>query len=35
MALEIAMLKAKNVYEVILRPVRRNVVGSKWVYAIK
>jgi len=35
MAIEIEMLKAKDVYEVILRPMGQNVVRSKWVYAIK
>jgi len=35
MAVEIAMLKAREVYEVVPRPVGRNVVGSKWIYVIK
>ena len=35
MATEIGMLKARDVYEVVPRPMGRNVVGSKWVYAIK
>ena len=29
MAIEIGMLKARDVYEVILRPMGQNVVGSK------
>ena len=33
--MEIAILRAKNIYKVIPRPFGRNVVGSKWVYAIK
>ena len=35
MATEIAILKAREVFEIVLRPEGRNVVGSKWVYAIK
>ena len=35
MATEIAMLKARDMFEVVLRPEGWNVVGSKWVYAIK
>ena len=35
MATEIVMLKARDVFEVVLRPEGQNVVGSKWVYAIK
>ena len=35
MAAEIAMLKAREVFEIVPRPNERNVVGSKWVYAIK
>jgi len=35
MAIEIEMLKARDVYEVILRLMGQNVVRSKWVYAIK
>ena len=29
------MLKAREVYEVVPRPVGRNIVGSKWVYVVK
>jgi len=29
------MLKAREVFEVVPRPEERNMVGSKWVYAIK
>jgi len=29
------MLKARDIYEVILRPIGQNIVRSKWVYAIK
>ena len=35
MATKIAMLKAREVFEVVLRPEGQNVVGSKWVYVIK
>jgi len=35
MAIEIGMLKAKDVYEVIPRPMGQDIVRSKWVYAIK
>jgi len=35
MATKIAMLKAREVYEVVLRPVGRNIVESKWVYVVK
>jgi len=35
MTTEIGILKAKDVYEVVLRPIGQNVVGSKWVYTIK
>jgi len=35
MTTEIAMLKARNVYKVVPRPLGQNIVGSKWVFAIK
>ena len=35
MAAEIAMLKAREVYEIVPRPVGRNIVRSKWVYIVK
>jgi len=35
MTTEIGILKARDVYEVVLRPIGQNVVRSKWVYAIK
>jgi len=34
-ATKIEMLKARDVYEIVLRPMGQNIVGSKWVYAIK
>ena len=35
MATKIAMLKAREVFEVVPRREEQNVVGSKWVYVIK
>jgi len=35
MATKIAMLKAKEVFEVVSRPKGQNVVRLKWVYVIK
>jgi len=35
MATKIAMLKAREVFEMVPRPEGQNMVGSKWVYAIK
>jgi len=35
MVKEFEMLRERGVFEVTPRPVGRNVVGSKWVYAIK
>ena len=35
MTTEIGMLKARDVYKVIPRPMGQTVVRSKWVYAIK
>jgi len=35
MATKISMLKERGVFEVIPRLQERNVVGSKWVYAVK
>ena len=32
---EIAMLKKREVFEVVPRPLNKNVIGSKWVFAIK
>jgi len=29
------MLKKRGVFEVVPRPLNKNVVGSKWVFAIK
>ena len=29
------MLKEKEVFEVVPRPYEKNVIGSKWVYAVK
>ena len=29
------MLREQNVFDIVLRPEEKNVVGSKWVYAIK
>ena len=29
------MLKERGVFELTPRPLERNVVGSKWVYAVK
>jgi len=35
MVKEFEMLKEREVFELVQRPVDKNVVGSKWVYAIK
>ena len=35
MVKEYEMLKERGVFKLISRPPERNVVGSKWVYAIK
>ena len=35
MVKEYKMLKQRGVYEIVPRPLGKNVVGSKWVYAIK
>jgi len=35
MVKEFEMLKECEVFELVQRPVDKNVVGSKWVYAIK
>jgi len=35
MAVKIAMLKVREVYEIVLRPVGKKIVGSKWVYVVK
>jgi len=35
MVKESEMLRERGVFEVTPRPVERNVVGPKWVYAIK
>jgi len=35
MATEIAMLKTRNIYKVVPQPLGQNIVGSKWVFAIK
>jgi len=35
MTIEISMLKERGVFEVVPRPQGKNVVGSKWVYAVK
>ena len=35
MATEISMLKKRGVFEVVPRPQEKNVIGSKWVYAVK
>jgi len=35
MATEYQILQERDVFEIVPRPERRNVVGSKWVYAIK
>jgi len=35
MVQEFEMLKERGVFEVIPRPMGKNIVGSKWVYAIK
>jgi len=35
MVREFEMLKERGVFELIPRPSERNVIGSKWVYAIK
>jgi len=35
MATKISMLKKRGVFEVVPRLQGKNVVGSKWVYAIK
>jgi len=35
MATEISMLKERGVFEVVPGLQRKNVVGSKWVYAVK
>jgi len=32
---ELEMLKEKEVFEVIPRLQEKNVIGSKWVYAVK
>ena len=32
---ELKMLKEKGVFEVVLRPQGKNIIGSKWVYAVK
>jgi len=32
---ELEMLKEKGVFEVVPRPQGKNVIGSKWVYAVK
>ena len=29
------MLKEQGVFELVQQPVNKNVIGSKWVYAIK
>ena len=29
------MLKEKGVFEVVPRPQGKNIIGSKWVYAVK
>ena len=35
MVREYEMLKERGVFELTPRPLERNVVGSKWVYAVK
>ena len=35
MVKEFKMLKERGVFELIQRPTNKNVVGSKWVYAIQ
>jgi len=32
---ELEILKEKGVFKVVLRPQGKNVIGSKWVYAVK
>ena len=32
---ELKMLKEKGVFEVVPRPQGKNIIGSKWVYAVK
>jgi len=34
-ATKISMLKERGVFEVVPRPQGKNVVESKWVYAVK
>jgi len=34
-ATEISMLKEREVFELVPRPQGKNVVGSRWVYAVK
>jgi len=35
MAKELEMLREYKVFDIVLRPKGKNIVGSKWVYAIK
>jgi len=35
MVKEYEMLKERGVFEITPRPIGRNVIGSRWVYAIK
>lgn len=35
MSKEIEMLRAQDIFEVVQRPKDKNVIGSKWVYAVK
>jgi len=35
MVKEFKMLKEQGVFELVQQPVNKNVIGSKWVYAIK
>jgi len=32
---ELEILREQNVFDIVLRPEEKNIVGSKWVYAIK
>jgi len=35
MTTEIVILKARDVFEIVPRPKRQNIVRSKWIYANK
>jgi len=35
MAKEIEILREYNIFKVIWRPVDKNIIGPKWVYALK